>query len=173
MEVYSNHAQREHTPWYTTTGVTRLKNPEPRLHLPGSPTQNNVLTPPFASPTRLPLPNNTTAPATMHTPAMGGGNLLGVSPNSPTTRYGTPNPSTHERVSEERPVGGLRPRSNSTPSVNTDTRGVCFKCQGWGHFASQCPSSRQTTRPARALLVEIHDDDHLPPPDQGDAITEV
>ena len=70
-------------------------------------------------------------------------------------------------------MGGLRPRPISTPSVNTGTRVACFKCQGWGHFASQCPSSRQMTRPARALLVEIHDDDHLPPLDQGVAITEV
>ena len=70
MEVYATHAQREHTPWYTTTGVTRLKHPETRLHLPGPPTQNNVLTPPFASPVRPPLPNNTSAPATMHTPVM-------------------------------------------------------------------------------------------------------
>ena len=96
-----------------------------------------------------------------------------MSSSSPTTRYGTPNPSTNERAPEGRPMGGLRPRPISTPSVNTGTRVACFKCQGWGHFASQCPSSRQTTRPARALLVEIHDDDHLPPPDQGDAITEV
>ena len=173
MEVYSTHAQREHTPWYTTTGVAHLKHPEPRLHFPGSLTQNNVPTPPIASPFRLPIQHSATAPATTHTPAMGGRNHLGVSPNSPTPRHGPPTLSTHDRISEERTTGGPRPRSNPTPSVSTSTRGACFKCQGWGHFASQCPSARQTVRPARALLVEIHDEDHLPPPDQGDTVTEV
>ena len=54
-----------------------------------------------------------------------------------------------------------------------DSSVAYFECQGWGHFASQCPSSRQTTRPARALLVEIHHDDHTPPLDPEDTNTEV
>ena len=70
-------------------------------------------------------------------------------------------------------MSSLRPKPPPTPSSNTGTRVACFKCQGWGHFASQCPSSRQTTRPARALLVEIHDDEQTPPPDPEDTTTEV
>ena len=56
-----------------------------------------------------------------------------------------------------------------TPSL----RVACFKCQGWGHFASQCPSQRQAARPARALIVEIHDEEHPLPPDITESTTEI
>ena len=173
MEIYATHAQRDHTPWYMTAGATRLVHSDPIHHLHTPPPLNNVLTTPSPFPTRQPLPNNTPSPATIQTPVIGGRNRLGVNSGLPNTRYGTPNPSMNERAPEGQPMGGLRPRPSHTPSNNTSTRVACFKCQGWGHFASQCPSSRQTTRPARTLLVEIHDDDHMPPPDLGDTTTEV
>ena len=167
MEIYSTHAQRDHTSWYTTTGTTRLVHTDLRPHLHTPPPLNNVLTTPSTPPTRLPLPNNTPSPATIQTPVIGGKNHLEVNSGLPNTRYGTPNLAMNERAPEG------RPRPFSTPSNNTGTRVAYFKCQGWGHFASKCPSSRQTTRPTRALLVKIHDDDHMPPPDLGDTTTEV
>ena len=102
----------------------------------------------------------------------GGGSRLEVNSGQPISRYGAPNPAMNERTLEGRAVRGLRPRQSPTPANNTGTRVAYFKCQGWGHFASQCPSPRQATRPARALLVEIHNDEHIPPPDTEDAITE-
>ena len=81
--------------------------------------------------------------------------------------------STAERLPEGRAVAGPRPRSPTTPQNTANSCIACYKCQDWGHFASQCPSQRQATRPARALLVQIHDDDHIPPPDAVETITEV
>ena len=53
------------------------------------------------------------------------------------------------------------------------SRVACYKWQGWGNFASKCPSPRQATRPTRALLVEIHDEDHPLLPDVEDSVAEI
>ena len=67
----------------------------------------------------------------------------------------------------------MRPRPPPSQPPTTNSRIACFKCQGWGHFASQCPSQRQASRPPRALLVEIQDEDHAPLPDVTNHVTEV
>ena len=69
--------------------------------------------------------------------------------------------------------GGSRPRISPANPNNTEARIACYKCQGWGHFATQCPSPRQSTHLARALLVEIHDDDHATPPGHDEALAEI
>ena len=78
-----------------------------------------------------------------------------------------------ERTSEGRNIGGARTRPTPMQPNTANSCVACFKCQGWDHFASQCPSSRQATHPTRALHVEIQDEDHTPPGDTTDSITEV
>ena len=86
------------------------------------------------------------------------------------------------RSPEGRNIGGARARQTPaqpntvSPYAQPNTVNsciACFKCQGWGHFASQCPSSRQAPRPTRALLVEIQDEDHTAPTDIIEPITEI
>ena len=141
-----------------------LSTPSPLISPPATPS-----TPPY----RLLLPNQPPTPPPMSTAATGGGSRLGLNSGHLTTKFGIPNPSANKRTSDGRTLGGPRPRPTSTPSTNTGTRIACYKCQGWGHFASQCPSPRQASRPARALLVEIHDDEPVPPPDTEDVTTEI
>ena len=70
-------------------------------------------------------------------------------------------------------MGGVRPRYVSAEPASASSCTAYFKCQGWGHFASQCPSPRQAARPARALLVEIQDEEHTPTYDASETTTEV
>ena len=101
------------------------------------------------------------------------GSRLGPSAGPLTTKFGVPYPSTNERTPDGRAPGGIRLRPPPAPPNSTRSWVTCFKCQGWGHFASQCPCPRQAARPARALLVEIHNDDHTLPPDVEDSVVEV
>ena len=173
LEVYDSHAQREQTPWNTTSSATRATHNDPRPYLYTPRPLNYTPTPSLPSPPRLPLSNNPPPPAMAPTPNLGGGIHHGVNTSLPNTWYGAPNQSTNERAPDGKLAGGLRPKTTSVPSTVTGTRVACFKYQGWGHFASQCPSSRQTARPARALLIELHDDEHTPPPSSEDTTMEV
>ena len=173
MELYAAHAQQEHTPWVTIVEASRQVHTNPRIPLSTPSPLINPPTTPSTPPYRLLLPNQPPTPASMSTAATGGESRLGLNSGHLTTKFGIPNPSANERTSDGRTLGGPRPRPTSTPSTNTGTRVACYKCQGWGHFASQCPSPRQASRPARTLLVEIHDDEPVPPPDTKDVVTEI
>ena len=99
------------------------------------------------------------------------GSRLGAPLGPPSNR--TSIPSSNDQSPVGRNQGGTRPRPPLTSSNNTGTRVVCYKCQGWGHFASQCPSPRQTSCPARALLVEIQEDAHSSPLNEEETIAEI
>ena len=126
---------------------------------------------PSPSPSRLYTPAPPSNPAI--TLASTGGGLLGPRTGTPTTEFGLPYPLANDRSTDGRHPGGIHPRGSPTPPPNTGARVACFKCQGWGHFASQCPSPRPATRLARTLLVEIQDEDHPPPPALDDPVAEV
>ena len=168
MEVYASHAQQALTTGNTTVGAPRTSpdDPRPYIHAP----RPKNYTPP---PPRLPFSNNPTPPATTLTPHLGGGSRHEVNVGPPNNRYGASNPSTHERTPDGKITGGFRPKTSSAPSTSTGARVACLKCQGWGHFASQCPSSRHTVRPARALFIELQDEEYTPPLGSDDTTTEV
>ena len=179
MELYSSHAQRNPTSWYCTPDTVRTLPPVPAItplnHQP-PPSNPATTVPPLPHPPlRLLLPPPALSTSTHASPSPGGyGTRTGYSAIHQTNRtVAAANPPA-ERATDGRQQGGSRrtgtpPAQSPTPS----SRVACFKCQGWGHFASQCPSQRQATRPARALLVEIHDDEHPPPPDVMEPTTEI
>ena len=128
-------------------------------------------------PPRPPLPVHPANQAIF--PALGISGPLGTHIGAPTNKYGTTTPSvmTTPSMIDRQPDGrnprGSRPRISPANPNNTGARIACYKCQGWGHFAAQCRSPRQPTRPPRALLVEIHDDDHATPAGHDEAIIEI
>ena len=126
---------------------------------------------PSPSPPRIFIPVQTTNPAA--NPATVTGSLRGPQVGPPATKVGLSNPSASDRPPEGRPPGGMRPRLPPATPPNSGARVACYKCQGWGHFTSQCPSPRQATRLMCALLVEIHDEDHAPPPGLDELVAEV
>ena len=161
MELFSSQAQRPLTPWIATVEVTRTVHSTHGNSLPlPLPLVSPSPTPP--PPSRLYTP--ATTPGLAIAPATTTGGVLGPRTGTPTTKIGLPYPLANEWSTDGRHPGGIRPRGTPTPSPNMGVRVACFKCQGWGHFASHCPSQRQATRLARTLLVEIQDDDHPPPP---------
>ena len=100
MEIYATHAQRDHTPWYTTTGNPRMAHTDPKPHLHTPLSQSNLPATPFPSPTRLPLPNSTPTLATIQALVIGGRYRLGVNSCLSTNRNGAPNHSMSERGPE-------------------------------------------------------------------------
>ena len=170
MELYSSHAHQTPTTWFAASETNRTvpTAPTDSPHIP-LPTP----TPPLPQPPlRLLLP---AAPPTNSATATteGHGNWTG-STVTPLPRRSTPTSYPFaDRTPEGRNTGGTRVRPASAQPNTANSRVACFKCQGWGHFASQCPSSRQAPRPTRALLVEIQDEDHTPPGDIIEPITEI
>ena len=170
MELYSSHAQRTPTSWFTTPDTVRFLTPFPAINSlnpqppPNAPT---ATIPPLPHPPlRLLLPPPVLPTVTHASPTPGGyGNCPGSSATPQPNRTVAAANISPERTTEGRNQGGIRPRLPPAQSPTTSSRVACFKCQGWGHFASQCPSQRQATRLARALLVEIHDEEHPPPPE--------
>ena len=164
MELFSSPNLGTHSPWIATTEVTlRAQSgsagPRPASHL-------GEKLPPIPSPPPVRVFTPSSSPSVTTPPTSMRGPLAGL----PAFRNGTTHPATNDRLVEERGPGGMRPRLTTT---NSGARVACYKCQGWGHFASQCPSPRQATRPARALLVEIHDEDLVAPPGVDEPTTEV
>ena len=98
------------------------------------------------------------------------GNRLGPPTGPYSPRVGVQSTPANENTQAGRNSQGPRPRL--PPMNSTGARVACYKCQGWGHFAAQCPSSRQTTRPARALLVEVQDKEQPTPTHFEDAYAE-
>ena len=171
MELFSSQNQRPYSPWIATTEVTHLvqsgsggplPTPLPLVSLPSIPSP---------SPPRTFIPVQATNPLANPTPATG--SWRGPLADSPATRVGLTNPSANNRPLEGRPHGGVRSRLPPANPTNSGARVACYKCQGWGHFASQCPSPRQTSRPERTLLVEVLDDDQASPPGLDEPDTEV
>ena len=167
MELYATHAHKSHTPEIATTEVTRYVQNGSRNPLSTLPTPVNTQTTP--SPPRLLLPTPSSTPPT--TATSNAGSRLGTPLGPQSNRFG--NPSMNEQTPVGRIQGGTRPRPPPTSPSSTGSRVACYKCQGWGHFASQCPSPWQTARPARALLVEIQDDAHLPPANDEESIAKI
>ena len=167
MELYATHTHKSYTLWIATLEITRYVPTGYRNPL--STFQNPVNPQTTPSPPRLLLPTPTSTPST--TATSNAGSHLGTPLGPQTNRFG--NPSTNEQPPVGRIQGGTRPRPPLTSPSSTGSRVACYKCQGWGHFASQCPSPRQTARPARALLVEIQEDAHPPPANDEESIAEI
>ena len=170
MELYATHAHKSHAPWIATSENTRYAPSAPRNPL--STLQNPVtlqITPPSS---RLFLPSPSATPTIPpSTATTNAGSRLGAPLGPPSNRISIPSSSDQSPVG--RIQGGTRPRPPITSSSNTGNRVACYKCQGWGHFASQCPSPRQTSRPARTLLVEIQEDAHPPPINDEETMAEI
>ena len=170
MELFSSHAQRAMTPWIATDEVIRTVH---STHGNSLPLPLPLVSPSAAPPLHSRLYTPASTPSPPITPATTAGDLLGPHTGAPATKISLSYPLASEWLTDGRHPGGIRPRGSRTPPPNTRARVAYFKCQGWGHFASQCPSPRQATRPARTLLVEIQDDDHPPPPGLDDPEAEV
>ena len=165
MELYATHAHKNHSPWVATPEIARYAPSAPRNSLPITLPTTPQNTPPTA---RLSLPSPTNPPPTTAPLA---GSRLGPPLGLTSTRGSVP--SANDPSPGGRFLGGTRPRPPNTFSNNSGNRVACYKCQGWGHFASQCPSPRQTTRPARALLVEIQVDAYSPPVVDDESLAEI
>ena len=165
MELYATHAHKSHIPCIAITENTRYVPTVPRNPL--STLQNPVSPHTTTPPPRLFLPTPSSTPPTTATTNAGSHLDTPLGPQS--NRISIPSPNEQPLVG--RIQGGTRPPLTS--SNNTGSRIACYKCQGWGHFASQCPSPRQTARPARALLVEIQEDAHPPPANDEESIAEI
>ena len=159
MEMYTTHNQGGYTPWIATAEVTRYVQTGSRQPLPTPPLPANRQISSSAPLPHLLLPTPSTTPLTTTIPTTG--NRLGSPPGPFSPRVGMHQASVNEPTPAGRVPQGLRPRV------------ACYKCQGWGNFAAHCPSSRQTTQPACALLVEIQDEEQTPPPNLKDAFTEI
>ena len=170
MELYSLHAHRTTSTWFAASESSRTMLTTPTSTPPPPPP---TAFPPLPQPPLRFLvpaaPPPTSATATAGSYRNRTDSTVNPLPNRPTS---TSHPFT-DRTPEGRNTGGARARPNPAQSNTTNSRVACFKCQGWGHFASQCPSSRQAPRPTRALLVEIQDEDHTPPTDVTEPVTEV
>ena len=170
MELYATHAHKSHAPWIATPENARYAPTVPRNPL--STLQNPVtlqITPP---PSRLFLPSPSTIPTIPPpTTTTNAGSRLGAPLGPPSNRISIP--PANDQPPVRRIQGGTQPRPPITFSNNTGSRVACYKCQGWRHFASQCPSPRQTSRPARALLVEIQEDAPPPPINDEETMAEI
>ena len=179
MELYAAHTQRASTVWLIVPETARSEPPSSAsksAHYPSHPVprvnpRTTYSLPLPSPPQRMLLP--AVPPAAPNPAVVGYGNRIGSSTGLQPTKSQMPHSSATEWLPEGRTMTCPRPRPPTTPQNIANSRVACYKCQGWGHFASQCPSQRQATRSARALLVEIHDDDHIPPPDAVEPITEV
>ena len=183
MELYSSHAQRAGHAWSSSEQArARPVIPDTPTSLPlfpPSPSATGYLSPSALVPPPLPRPPlrlllpPTTSEASLPPANVGYGNRTGNPTNPPPIRAVPPTLPAAERPTEGRNTGGTRPRYISAQPASTNSRTACFKCQGWDHFASQCPSPRQAARPARALLVEIQDEEHTPTYDTSKTTTEI
>ena len=177
MEMYTIHNIGGRTPWVATAEVTRYAQECSRHPLPIPPPPVNRPISSTAPSPRLLLPTPSMLPSAATSPTTG--NRFGASPG-PFSPGATFSPGTgmqqalaNESTTAGRVPQGPRTRAPPTGPSSSSARIACYKCQGWGHFAAQCPSSRQMTRPARALLVEIQDDEQLPPPRPDDVLAEI
>ena len=151
--------------------LTPLISSQPICHW--IPQPSALVPPPLPRPPlRLLLPP-TTSEASLPPANVGYRNRAGNPTNPPPIRAVPPTLPAAERPTEGRNTGGARPMYISAQPASANSRTTCFMCQGWGHFASQCPSPRQAARPARALLVEIQDEEHTPTYDTSETTTEV
>ena len=163
MEIYTAHNQGGPTPWLTTTEAARYHHmgPRPPLPVPLPPVHRQSV-----ASTPLPIPSKNPS----ITPNTNTGNRLGPPTGPYSPRVGVQPTPANEITPAGRISQGPRPRP--PPLNSTGARVACYKCQGWGHLAAQCPSSRQTTRPARALLVEVQDEEQPAPAYFEDAYAE-
>ena len=119
MELYATHTQRVHTPWVTTTEVTRLVQSSPVILLPTPLPLVNMPTSPSPPPLRLLLPAQPPTPSTTPTPTTR--SRLGPPASSPTTKFGVPNPSANKRTPEGRAPRGIRPQLPPAPPNSAGT----------------------------------------------------
>ena len=172
MEMYTTHHVGGHTPWVATAEVSRHTQTNPRHPLPAPPPP--VIRPISSTPPppRLLLPTPSTHPSTTTNPTTG--NRFGASPGATFSPGASlQQASANELTTAAKAPQGPRTCALPTAASSSSARIACYKCQGWGHFAAQCLSSRHTTRPARALLVEIQDDEQLSPPRPDDVPAEI
>ena len=172
MEMYTTHHVGGHTPWVATAEVSQHTQTNPRHPLPAPPPP--VIRPISSTPPppRLLLPTPSTLPSTTTNPTTR--NRFGASPGATFSPGASlQQASANELTTAARAPQGPRTRALPTAASSSSARIACYKCQGWGHFAAQCPSSRHTTRPAHALLVEIQDDEQLSPPRPDDVPAEI
>ena len=132
MELYATHAHRGHTPWIATTEVTQHVQTGSRNPLPTLPPPVNMQTTP--PPPRLLLPTPSSTPRT--TTTSNTLSRLGTPLGPPSTRFSKHQPSANDRTSVGKVPRGIRPRSPTASPSSTGSRVACYKCQGWGHFAS-------------------------------------
>ena len=143
MELYSSHAQKISTTWFSACETTRslqsaLANVLP-IPLPTiSPSATAILPLPHP-PLRLLLPPVPPVMPTTPTTGRYGTRARIKASSQPVLFAASPFPAT-ERPPEGRNMGGVRPRPSPAQPNTANSRIACFKCQGWGHFVSQCPS---------------------------------
>ena len=153
MELYSAHAQRNTSAWFSTPETVHSLPPVPATALPNPLPPPNLQTttiPPLPHPPlRLLLPPPVAPPVTHATPTPGGyGTRTGYTANLQTNQSAASATLPPERSVEGRNPGGIRPRPPPAQSPSPNSLVARFECQGWGHFACHCPSQRQATRHA-------------------------
>ena len=183
MELYSSHAQRAGHAWSSSEQARArpviLDTPTSFPLFPPCPSATRYLSPSALVPPPLPRPPlrlllpPTPSEAPLPPANVGYGNRAGNPTNPLPIRAVPPTLPAAERPTEGRNTGGTRPRYISAQPASANSRTACFKCHGWGHFASQCPSPRQAACPARAILVEIQDEEHTPTYDTSETTTEI
>ena len=143
MELYTNHAQRDNAGWNILPEMTSTDSPSSAsktTRYPSHPIPRTGAPATYSLPLPSTLPQRPLLPVvptvTPNPGTNGYGNRGGISTGLQPTRSQMPPTFTAERLPEGRTMANPRSRPPATPQNITNSRIACYKCQGWGHFAS-------------------------------------